>query len=65
MDTDAVVRRFRQERQILATLNSPFIARLFDGGTTSEGLPFFVMEYIDGEPLFEYAERERLDLASR
>ena len=62
MDTDAVVRRFRQERQILAALNSPYIARLFDGGTTAVGLPYFVMEYVEGEPLFEYGKKNKLEI---
>src|SRR5205085_5507729 len=44
MDTDFIVRRFRHERQILATLDHPNVARLLDGGTTDEGTPYFVME---------------------
>ncbi len=48
------VRRFRQERQILAALEHPFIARLLDGGTTAEGLPYLVMEYVDGLPLVDF-----------
>ena len=44
MDTDSILRRFRNERQILAALNHPNIARLLDGGTTDDGLPYFVME---------------------
>src|SRR5262245_32412074 len=47
MDTAAVIRRFRTEQEILAALDHPYIARLFDGGTTNEGLPYFVMEYIE------------------
>ena len=47
-------RRFRRERQILATLEHPGIARLLDGGATPEGQPYFVMEYIAGRPLLEY-----------
>src|SRR5215831_15816458 len=47
MDTTAVLRRFHQECQILANLDHPNIARLLDGGTTSDGLPYLVMEYID------------------
>ncbi|HEY8563406.1 MAG TPA: protein kinase [Pyrinomonadaceae bacterium] len=54
MDTDFIVRRFRRERQIVATLNHPNIARLLDGGTTDEGAPYFVMEFIEGEPLLKY-----------
>ena len=51
---DAIVRRFRQERQILAALEHPGIARLLDGGTTSDGLPYLVMEYVDGIPIDVY-----------
>ena len=51
MDTDAIVRRFRTERQILAGLDHPNIARLLDGGTTPDGRPYLVMEYVDGAPL--------------
>jgi eukaryotic-like serine/threonine-protein kinase len=65
MDTDSILRRFRNERQILATLNHPNIALLLDGGTTNEGLPYFVMEFIDGKPLFEYCDRQNLDIKSR
>src|SRR5919108_385911 len=46
MDTDAIVRRFRTERQILASLEHPYIAGLLDGGSTAEGLPYFAMEYV-------------------
>jgi serine/threonine protein kinase len=65
MDTDSILRRFRNERQILAALNHPNIARLLDGGTTDEGLPYFVMEYIDGKPLFEYCDENNLDIKAR
>jgi eukaryotic-like serine/threonine-protein kinase len=51
MDTDAVLRRFRDERQILAELEHPNVARLLDGGTTADGRPYFVMEYVDGRPI--------------
>jgi non-specific serine/threonine protein kinase/serine/threonine-protein kinase len=51
MGSEAIVRRFRNERQILASLNHPNIARLYEGGTTEDGLPYFVMEYVDGEPI--------------
>jgi eukaryotic-like serine/threonine-protein kinase len=68
MDTDAIVRHFRNEREILASLDHPNIARLFDGGTSDSGLPYFVMEYIDGRPINSYCDehnysiRERLQL---
>lgn len=60
MDTDAVVRRFRNERQILAGFEHPFIARLLDGGATADGLPFLVMEYVAGTPLTDYCDRHGL-----
>ena len=47
-DSDIDVMRFRAERQILASLNHPNIARLFDGGVTDDGLPYLVLEYVDG-----------------
>ena len=56
-DTDAALGRFRAERQILAGLQHPNIARLLDGGATETGSPYFVMEYVDGTPLLEYAAR--------
>jgi eukaryotic-like serine/threonine-protein kinase len=65
MDTDAVLRRFRQERQILATLDHPHIARLLDGGTTADGLPYFVMEYVEGTPIDTYCDEHRLSIADR
>jgi eukaryotic-like serine/threonine-protein kinase len=65
MDTDFVIRRFRNERQILAALNHPNIARLLDGGATDDGLPYFVMEYIDGIPIHRYCDTRRLTIAER
>jgi serine/threonine protein kinase/tetratricopeptide (TPR) repeat protein/TolB-like protein len=65
MDSDLVVRRFRHERQILASLNHPHIARLFDGGTTPDGLPYFVMEYVAGIPIDRYADEHRLTTHER
>ena len=65
MDTDFVVKRFRHERQILAALDHPHIARLLGGGTTEDNLPYFVMEYVEGEPLFRYCDRRRLATAER
>ena len=64
-DTDAVLERFRHERQILAGLEQPNIVRLLDGGTTSEGLPYFVMEYVDGQPIDEYCRVRQLSLEDR
>src|ERR687885_656887 len=54
MDTDFILRRFRKERQILASLDHPNVARLLDGGTTDDGLPYFVMEYIEGLPIYRF-----------
>ncbi len=65
MDTDQVLRRFQHERQILASLEHPNIARLLDGGTTDDGLPYFVMEYIKGERIDHYAEQQRLSITAR
>jgi len=65
MDTDQVLARFRAERQILASLDHPNIARLLDGGTTDDGLPYFAMEYIDGQPIDAYADAHRLSIAER
>ena len=65
MDTAVGQRRFREERQILAGLDHPGIARLLDGGTTEAGLPYFVMEYVEGEPIDAYCDRRRLDVAER
>jgi serine/threonine protein kinase/tetratricopeptide (TPR) repeat protein len=65
MDTDFILRRFRRERQILASLDYPHIARLLDGGTTEDGLPYFLMEYIEGQPLYRYCDARQLDIAER
>ncbi|MGB7924210.1 MAG: protein kinase [Pyrinomonadaceae bacterium] len=65
MDTDFILRRFRRERQILAALDHPNIAGLLDGGATEMGQPYFVMEYIEGQPLYEYCDTLRLSLTER
>src|SRR5262249_4298528 len=65
MDTDEVLARFRHERQILAALEHPYIARLLDGGTTPEGPPFFVMELVQGEPIDLYCRKRNLNLEDR
>lgn len=65
MDTDFIIRRFRNERQILANLNNPNIGRLIDGGSTEEGLPYFVMEYVEGQPLYHYCDEHRLTITDR
>ncbi|HKC23344.1 MAG TPA: serine/threonine-protein kinase, partial [Thermoanaerobaculia bacterium] len=65
MDSELVLSRFRAERQILAGLAHPNIARLLDGGTTADGLPYFVMEFVDGAHIHEYAASARLPVADR
>jgi eukaryotic-like serine/threonine-protein kinase len=65
MDTDSIVRRFRHERQILASLEHPFIASLLDGGSTPDGRPYFAMEYVEGQPIVDYCDTHRLDTAAR
>ena len=65
MDTDFILRRFRKERQILAALDHPNIALLLDGGTTDDGLPFFVMEFIEGQPLYRYSDAYQLNISER
>jgi len=65
MDTDDIIRRFRYERQILARLQHPNIAQLFDGGVTDAGLPFIVMEYVQGIPIDEYARTKKLSVSAR
>ncbi len=63
--TTSLMQRFFEERRILATLDHPNIARLLDGGTTEEGLPYVVMECVSGIPLDEYCEAKSLPLESR
>jgi len=65
VDTDFVLRRFRNERQILAAFDHPFITRLIDGGSTPDGRPYFVMEFIDGQTLYRYCDKERLSVDER
>ena len=65
LDTDDLVRRFRNERQILASLDHPNIARLLDVGATGDGRPYFVMEHVDGRPITEHCDARRLDVRAR
>ncbi|MFN7943860.1 MAG: serine/threonine-protein kinase [Blastocatellia bacterium] len=65
MDTDFVRDRFLRERQILASLDHPHIARLFDGGALPDGLPYFVMEFVAGEPITDYCRRRRLSVSEK
>ena len=64
-DSAEVVRHFRRERQILAGLDHPNIARLLDGGATEDCLPYIVMEYIQGQSLHEYCDSRRLPIVER
>jgi eukaryotic-like serine/threonine-protein kinase len=63
--SEGLVRRFRQERQILAGMDHPNIARLLDGGSTEDGRPYLVMEYVDGEPITEYSRGRGLSVPDR
>src|SRR5262245_31759462 len=65
LDSGAILRRFQRERRILARLEHPYIARVLDGGSTEDGLPYLVMEYVEGRNLLEYAEEQRLDVGAR
>jgi serine/threonine protein kinase/tetratricopeptide (TPR) repeat protein len=65
MDTDTVLRRFHNERRILETLRHDNIATLLDAGTTPEGLPYFVMEYIPGQPISHYCDARKLSIEER
>ena len=63
--SEALIDRFQRERQVLADMNHAGIARLFDGGKLDDGSPYFVMEYIDGEPITQWCERQGLSEAER
>jgi tRNA A-37 threonylcarbamoyl transferase component Bud32/tetratricopeptide (TPR) repeat protein len=65
MDSEELRRRFRRERQILAGLDHPNIARLLDGGVSEDGLPYFVMEYVEGVAINEYCRRGGLNTTAR
>lgn len=65
MDTDEIIRRFKFEQQTLAGLNHPNIAKIFDGGTTESGLPYFVMELVEGERIEKYCSNESLTITER
>ena len=65
MDTNAVLKRFMLERQILARLEHPNIASLLDGGTTDDGLPYFVMEYVEGLPVTKFCDAHELSTKER
>jgi non-specific serine/threonine protein kinase/serine/threonine-protein kinase len=63
--SERVVRQFKRERQALALLDHPGISRIVDGGTTAEGRPYFVMDYVEGVPLDAYCDRNRLTIEQR
>ena len=65
MDTEAVLARFESERQALALMNHPNVAKVFEAGATEQGRPYFTMEYVDGEPISDYCDRHRLCTAER
>jgi eukaryotic-like serine/threonine-protein kinase len=65
MDTRSVIARFEQERQALAVMNHPNVAKVFDAGATSAGRPFFVMEYVPGESITSFADRHKLPIRDR
>ena len=65
MDTREVLVRFQQERQMLASMSHPNIAKVFDAGQTDTGRPYFVMEYVPGEPITDYCDHHRLNLSDR
>jgi eukaryotic-like serine/threonine-protein kinase len=65
MDSDAIIKRFVMERQILAHLDHPNIARLIDGGTTGDGLPYFVLEFVDGMTITRFCDQYRLNTTER
>jgi serine/threonine-protein kinase len=65
MDTDEVLRRFHLERRMLASLSHANIAPLLDGGATDDGLPFLVMEYVEGTPVDVYCDRQRMGVEQR
>ena len=64
-DTEEVLDRFRSEREVLARLDHPNIAGLFDAGTTADGLPYFVMEYVDGTPVTRFVEENQESIPAR
>jgi eukaryotic-like serine/threonine-protein kinase len=65
LNSGALLDRFRRERQILARFEHPNIARVLDGGSTDDGLPYLVMEYVEGQTFLEYAHAQQLDLPVR
>jgi eukaryotic-like serine/threonine-protein kinase len=64
-NSSEILERFRHEREILASLDHPNIARLLDGGSTEEGLPYFVMEFVDGQPIHRWCDERKLNVSQR
>jgi formylglycine-generating enzyme required for sulfatase activity/serine/threonine protein kinase len=65
MDSKSVIARFEQERQALAVMNHPHIAKVLDGGLTPQGRPYFAMEYVKGEPITEFCDARKLGVKAR
>jgi eukaryotic-like serine/threonine-protein kinase len=65
LDTGDIIRRFQREEQILASLTHPNIARLYGGAVTPEGVPYFIMEYVEGERLDSYCDEQKLTIPER
>jgi eukaryotic-like serine/threonine-protein kinase len=65
LDSAEVVRHFRRERQILAGLEHPNVARLLDGGTTEDGLPYLVMQHVEGQPIDRFCDERKLTVRER
>ena len=65
MDSDQVIARFETERQALALMNHPNVARVLDAGATSDGRPYFVMEHVPGVPITDYCDRHTLNTRER
>jgi serine/threonine protein kinase len=64
-DNAEIAARFQREREILAALDHPNIARLIDGGSTEEGVPYFVMEFVDGRPITQWCDDHQLNVSQR
>jgi serine/threonine protein kinase len=64
-DNDLIIRRFEHEREILASLDHPNIAHLLDIGSTGDGVPYLVMDYVNGQPIDDYCDQHRLSIDSR
>jgi eukaryotic-like serine/threonine-protein kinase len=63
--SERLIERFQRERQMLANLEHPYIARLYDGGETADGAPYFVMEFVDGEPILDWCDGKALPRDTR